>query len=226
MSLTTSPFHPTTGELLPVYQDAYLRGDLSGTSSDLVDAYLKANPTKGHEAYQRFYALQDKGHAVRPAGWLQQQLHLIRTEPARFRQRAGSMVVAAVLLSGAVFAANTLPKNKITVSPAVSSSVALSMSEASSAVTATTVVKGRILDENGRPLIGATVLHKASGRGVSTDAAGNYSLAVPANQTSQLQFGYGGYTEEEIQVKGASVQNVTLLPNIERQKGKRHWWQF
>lgn len=226
MSLTTSPFHPATGELLPVYQDAYLRGDLSGTNSELVNAYFKANPTKGHEAYQRFYALQDKGHAVRPTGWLQHQMHLIRTESTRFRQRAGGILLVAVLLSGAVFAANTLPGTRKAMPAVATSSIASLAPEAATAATATTVIKGRILDENGRPLIGATVINKTNGHGVSTDATGNYSLTVPAHQAARIQFGYGGYTEEEVQVKGASTQNITLLPRTDQLKTKRHWWQF
>ncbi|RZJ89153.1 MAG: hypothetical protein EOO60_10325, partial [Hymenobacter sp.] len=104
MALTTNPFHPTTNELLPGYRDAYLRGDLSTTNTELVDSYLKANPIKGHEAFQRFHTLQTTGHSVRPVGWLDKQLYLLRTEPQRFRRRAGSLVLVGALLSGAVFA--------------------------------------------------------------------------------------------------------------------------
>lgn len=227
MALTAHPFHPVTQELLPGYRDAYLRGDLTGKNTDLVDAYLKANPDKGGEAFQRFHTLKAKGHDVRPVGWLQGQFDLIRTEPARFRRRAGSIVLVAALLSGAAFANNnlhstasaTLPKG-VVVAPAADAP------EAATAVTKMTTVTGRILDENGRPLIGATVLDKSRGRGVSTDAQGNYSLTVPANQVSKLQVGYGGYGEEDlqIQVKGFSVQNVTLVPQAKAKK--HHWWQF
>ncbi|MVN78399.1 hypothetical protein GO988_18875 [Hymenobacter sp. HMF4947] len=86
-------------------------------------------------------------------------------------------------------------------------------------------VKGRILDENGHPLVGATVLDKNNGRGASTDATGKYTLVVPASQALQLQFGYGGYSEEEVQVKGQGVHNVTLLPRTDIKK-KHHWWPF
>ncbi|RZL14680.1 MAG: hypothetical protein EOO62_04800 [Hymenobacter sp.] len=233
MAITTNPFHPATGELLPGYRDAYLRGDLSGTNTDLVDAYLKANPDKGGETFQRFHTLQATGHDVRPVGWLNQQLHLIRTEPARFRQRAGSLLLVGVLVSGAVFAANnSVDRPKASV-PTVGTMpmAALPAAEEETAAAATlaaaslTTVKGRILDENGRPLIGATILDKQNGRGVSTDAQGNYTLTVPAQRAAQLQFGYGGYTEELVQVKGHGVQNVTLLPRTDIKK-KRHWWSF
>ena len=231
MAITTNPFHPATGELLPGYRDAYLRGDLSGKNTELVDAYLKANPTKGGEAFQRFHSMQATGHAVRPVGWLQNQLHLIRTEPARFRQRAGSLLLVGVLVSGAVFAANNsavAPSRDFAGSPdaaAASAPVAADAAAEALEMASLSTVKGRILDENGHPLIGATIIDKASGRGVSTDAKGDYTLAVPAHRAAQLQFGYGGYTEEIVQVTGRSVQNVTLLPRTDQPK-KRHWWQF
>lgn len=230
MAITTNPFHPVTGELLPGYRDAYLRGDLSGTNTQLVDAYLKANPHKGGEAFQRFHTLQAKGHDVRPVGWLQNQLHLIRTEPARFRQRAGSLLAIGILVSGAVFASSNSAVRPMgggaaaIEAPAAGTPMAEEDASALEAASLTTV-NGQILDENGHPLIGATIIDKLSGRGVSTDAQGKYTLAVPAHKATQLQFGYGGYTEEMVQVSGRGVQNVTLLPRTDKPK-KRHWWQF
>ncbi|UOQ52352.1 carboxypeptidase-like regulatory domain-containing protein [Hymenobacter cellulosivorans] len=233
MALTAHPFHPTTGELLPTYRDAYLRGDLSGKNADLVDAYLKANPNEGDEALKRFYALREKGHNVRPVGWLQHQFHLMRTEPVRFRRRAGSIVLVGALLSGAVLAGTNLPSaGRIAVPTTTIAAASAEMVSVAAEATATkkmAVVKGRILDENGRPLVGATVLDKISGRGVTTNAQGDYSMFVAPNQASELQFGYGGYTEDEVRVKGSSTQNVTLLPRMndtETTTKKRHWWQF
>jgi hypothetical protein len=220
MALTTHPFHPQTGELLPGFRDAYLRGDLSVKNTELVDAYFKANPSKGGEAYQRFHTLQAKGHDVRPVGWLQNQFDLIRTEPARFRQRVGGLLVVAALIGGAAFAGTNLPTD---VTIAADAPVSLESAESNVAMT---TVSGRILDENGRPLIGATVLDKRSGRGVSTDATGSYTMVVPANRAASLQFGYGGYSDENVQVNGHGTQNVTLLPRTDAPKLKRHWWQF
>ncbi|MGI4742294.1 MAG: carboxypeptidase-like regulatory domain-containing protein [Janthinobacterium lividum] len=233
MALNAHPFHSTTGDLLPSYRDAYLRGDLSVKNTDLVDAYLKANPVKGVEAFERFHTLKEKGHAVQPVGWLQHQFHLIRTEPVRFRQRAGSLLLVGALVSGAAFATShktsNSGRNVAEMAPTLRSPETLpatiAAAEALASTTKMAIVNGRILDENGHPLIGATVLDKNSGRGVSTDAQGNYVLAVPTNQAHQLQFGYGGYSEEEVKVQGRSVQNVTLLPRTDMAK-KRHWWKF
>ncbi|MFD2720560.1 carboxypeptidase-like regulatory domain-containing protein [Hymenobacter monticola] len=235
MALTAHPFHPVTQELLPGYRDAYLRGDLSGKNTELVDAYLKANPEKGGEAFQRFHALKNKGHNVRPVGWLQGQFDLIRTEPARFRQRAGAIVMVAALLSGAAFAGTNLRSaSRAGVGTAAVEEASLTANLAAKAAEVAasskmSVVAGRILDENGRPLIGATVLDRTSGRGVSTDAQGHYLLAVPANQVSTLRVGYGGYADSDLQVnvQKYSMQNVTLLPAEAPAKAKKHhWWQF
>ncbi|RSK35279.1 carboxypeptidase-like regulatory domain-containing protein [Hymenobacter metallilatus] len=227
MALTTYPFHPETGELLPVFRDAYLRGDLSPNNAALVDRYLETHSTKGDAALQRLQQLHHTGHQVRPSNWIQEQLHGLHTEPARFRQRASMVVVAAALMSGAMFAGTRLrveeaPKEVTSVSLDAEGMAAPAVEAAASCYT---TVTGRILDENGRPLVGATVLDKASGRGVSTNAEGEYSLSIPANQLTRLQYGYAGYTEEDAFVKGRRDQTITLLPKAAERK-KRTWWPF
>ncbi|WP_350356621.1 carboxypeptidase-like regulatory domain-containing protein [Hymenobacter canadensis] len=75
----------------------------------------------------------------------------------------------------------------------------------------TSLVRGRVLNEVGKPLAGATILWKGSPYGVTTDSQGNYQLPLAAGHTVVL-FSYAGYVNEEVQVRGAGVQNVTLLP--------------
>ncbi|MGI4733886.1 MAG: carboxypeptidase-like regulatory domain-containing protein [Janthinobacterium lividum] len=70
---------------------------------------------------------------------------------------------------------------------------------------------GRIIDEAGEPLVGATVLLKGTTRGASTDANGNYSLAVPLG-TNTFVFGYSGYQDEVAQSRDGQPITVTLLP--------------
>ncbi|MBD2713715.1 carboxypeptidase-like regulatory domain-containing protein [Microvirga sp. STR05] len=74
-----------------------------------------------------------------------------------------------------------------------------------------TAVRGRVLNEEGKPLVGATVVWKGSPYGVSTDSDGRYQLPLAAGRTVIL-VGYAGYTDEEITVRGGGIQNVTLLP--------------
>ncbi|SDX47629.1 carboxypeptidase-like regulatory domain-containing protein [Hymenobacter psychrophilus] len=79
-------------------------------------------------------------------------------------------------------------------------------------------MNGRVLDENGRPLAGATILLKGSKAATSTDASGNYSLEVPAGADNTLLYGYGGYEDQLLRSRNTKTQNVTLVPT---ENGKR-----
>ncbi|MBC6700147.1 carboxypeptidase-like regulatory domain-containing protein [Hymenobacter puniceus] len=229
MKLSASPFDSVTGGLLPVYRDAYLRGDLSRQNTTAVDAYLKRNRHLADDTLRRFYDMKGEGEQVRPVGWVHRQLELIRTEPKRFRQRAAALVGSAVLIAGASMAATNLPTEESLPTEATGA-VTEAPVEASVASLRMVTVQGRILDENGRPLVGATVLDKATGRGVGTDASGAYSLKLPASSAGKLQFGYGGYADEEIALNGRYVQNVTLVPRDQQEqstgKSRRRWLFF
>ena len=234
MQLTASPFDSTTGTLLPVYRDAYLRGDLSRLNTQAVEAYLKANRQLGDETLLRFYDMQQQGESVKPIGWVGRQLESIRTEPQRFRRRAASLVAGAALVAGASMAAVNLPETNLpTEVPTVSETMtaAVPSAEESASSLRMVTVRGRVLDENGRPLVGATVINKTTGRGAGTDANGNYTLVLPASQARQLQYGYGGYAEEDVTLQqGRYTQNVTLLPakllTAEASRKQRRWWLF
>jgi hypothetical protein len=203
MKLTAYPFDATTGALLPVYRDAYLRGDLSQAHTRLVDAYLKQNPELGEQIWRRFHDMQRAGEEVQSVGWMQRQLDLVRTSPQRVRRQAVSLAAVVALVGGAVLA-NTTPLSLRTDTPADANGPMLM-----------TTVRGKILDENGRPLVGATVLEKGTQRGVSTNAEGEYVLLVPAGRPTTLAYGYGGYADDEILFMGNTrntVENRTLVP--------------
>ena len=222
MSLTASPFNPTTGELLPVYRDAYLRGDLSAGHTKLVDAHLKKNAALGTQTWQRFHEMAQTGEQVQAVGWMQRQLNLVRTSAGRTRRQAATLVAATVLVGGAVFAGTTTPTEALPTAAEAPNATASAMRM--------TTVRGKILDENGRPLIGATVFEKSTRKAVSTNADGEYAMLVPAGRPTTLAYGYGGYTDEEVQFNGRSVENVTLVPNYDApakpaRKAKR-WFFF
>ncbi|UYZ62003.1 carboxypeptidase-like regulatory domain-containing protein [Hymenobacter weizhouensis] len=73
-------------------------------------------------------------------------------------------------------------------------------------------VRGRITDERGRPLVGATVLVQGTQLAASTDASGEYKLDVPAGVT--LQFGYGGYSDYMLYNAGPGTFNVRLQRSV------------
>lgn len=70
---------------------------------------------------------------------------------------------------------------------------------------------GRVLDESGQPLVGATVLLRGSTYGTSTDATGGYMLEVPKGAHT-LVIGYAGYENETASIHDGQPLTVTLLP--------------
>lgn len=73
-------------------------------------------------------------------------------------------------------------------------------------------VRGKITDEAGQPLIGATVAIKNESVGSVTDLDGIYSLSIPDNlaATAVLVFSYTGYSTQEIPLAGRRELNVVM----------------
>ena len=86
---------------------------------------------------------------------------------------------------------------------------------------ANVTMSGRIEDENGRPMVGATVLLRGTSKGTSTDANGNYTLEVPGGNDHSLIYGYGGYEDEIVRSSGAKAVNVTLTPRAKAGRKRR-----
>ena len=61
-------------------------------------------------------------------------------------------------------------------------------------------VKGTVLDENGEPMIGATVKAVGSQGGTVTDMDGNYVLKVD-QKVKQIEVAYIGYRNQKVQIK-------------------------
>lgn len=76
------------------------------------------------------------------------------------------------------------------------------------------LVSGTVTDENGLPLIGATVSLKADpSLGTVTDVEGAYQLQVPDGEGTLL-FSYIGYQTLEEPIAGRTVINTTLTPDV------------
>lgn len=71
------------------------------------------------------------------------------------------------------------------------------------------MVSGKVTDENGEPVIGATVTVKGTIQGVLTDIEGNYK--VQANEGAILEFRYIGFKSVEEQVKKKYNINITMV---------------
>lgn len=76
------------------------------------------------------------------------------------------------------------------------------------------VLTGKVLDENSLPLPGVNVLIKGTTEGTTTDANGQYTLAV-ADEEAILVFTFIGYTTQEVAVKGRTTINVSLVPDVQ-----------
>src|SRR5665213_497668 len=74
----------------------------------------------------------------------------------------------------------------------------------------TTTVKGKVVDEKGEPVIGATVKLKSRPVGTVTDISGNFSLNVPAGETT-LVVSYLGYVTQQIPVSKSSNNLLVTL---------------
>ena len=75
-------------------------------------------------------------------------------------------------------------------------------------------VKGRIVDSNGEPLIGVSVVEKGNkSNGTVTNLDGEYTVNVSANST--LVVSYVGYKTQEVAVGGKRNVNITLAEDAE-----------
>lgn len=72
-------------------------------------------------------------------------------------------------------------------------------------------VSGTVLDPEGEPLIGASVLVQGETMGTATDIDGNYTIQAPSNGT--LVFSYVGYDTQNIPVAGKTTINVNMTEN-------------
>lgn len=75
------------------------------------------------------------------------------------------------------------------------------------------VVKGKIVDENGEPLIGVNVAIDGTTTGTITDFDGNFSMSVFANST--LKVSYIGYATQLIAVSNKDFCSITMRPDNE-----------
>ncbi|MBI5917312.1 MAG: mucoidy inhibitor MuiA family protein, partial [Bacteroidetes bacterium] len=75
-----------------------------------------------------------------------------------------------------------------------------------------TQVSGRVMDESGEPLIGATIVLKGTSMGTITDIDGSYTFRIPPNPAT-LVVSYTGYATQEVPVNGVSI-NIALTSGL------------
>lgn len=72
-------------------------------------------------------------------------------------------------------------------------------------------VTGKVVDQDGNPVVGATVLVKGTKTGVRTDQDGMFRINLPP-QNSIIVVSYVGYRVQEVNVTGVENITVTLEP--------------
>lgn len=87
------------------------------------------------------------------------------------------------------------------------------LAASSSRQVAPTTVSGKVTDENGDGLPGASVIVKGTKVGITTDTDGNFQLDLP-DQAEILVISFIGYETKEINIQNRSVINISLTPNI------------
>ena len=75
-------------------------------------------------------------------------------------------------------------------------------------------VSGVVTDEDGEPLVGATVLIKGTTEGTTTDIDGSFSLDVSGEEDVVLIVSYVGYDEREILLDGQNEVSIALASSV------------
>lgn len=76
----------------------------------------------------------------------------------------------------------------------------------------TKTITGKISDEKGNPIAGASVIVKGGKGGTTTDASGNFRLNAPAG-ANEVTVSYIGYTSQDVSITSTSDIAVSLQPS-------------
>ena len=71
-------------------------------------------------------------------------------------------------------------------------------------------IKGKVIDENGLPIPGVSILIKGTTKATVSDMDGSYQLKADSNGT--LVFSFVGYATVQETIKGRSTIDVKLKP--------------
>lgn len=79
-------------------------------------------------------------------------------------------------------------------------------------IDASRIITGKVTDENGNPIVAATVILKGTSTATVTNANGEYSIVVN-KEKAVLVISYVGYESKEIKLGNALQYNVALQPS-------------
>ncbi len=76
-------------------------------------------------------------------------------------------------------------------------------------------ISGVVVDENGDPVIGASIIVPGTSSGAATDINGKFSIDVPADK-SFIKVSYVGYHDQQIPVGSKSFLDINLEPSTNK----------
>lgn len=74
------------------------------------------------------------------------------------------------------------------------------------------VITGKVVSQDGEPIVGASVMVKGTSEGTTTTSTGSFVLNVP-NLNGTLVVSFVGYTPQEVAIDNRTEINVTLVPS-------------
>ena len=82
----------------------------------------------------------------------------------------------------------------------------------------TGTLSGKVVDETGLPLPGASIQIKSVSKSTSTDLSGNYRITGLANGSVTLSVSFIGYTtlDQVVAVQGNTIANINLKPDAQK----------
>jgi len=78
---------------------------------------------------------------------------------------------------------------------------------------AQTTVTGKVLSEDGDPLIGVNIIESGTSNGTVSDLDGTYSITV-ADANATLDFSYTGYSTQSVALAGQTVLDLTMTEGV------------
>jgi TonB-linked SusC/RagA family outer membrane protein len=76
------------------------------------------------------------------------------------------------------------------------------------------VIRGRVTDDGGLPLVGVSVIPGNSKTGVQTDREGNFSITIPGTGRVTLNFSSAGYKTASVSTDGSAPVSLTMEKNV------------
>ncbi|MGY2133962.1 carboxypeptidase-like regulatory domain-containing protein [Hymenobacter sp. HD11105] len=135
-----------------------------------------------------------------------------------------TLLGSSLLANPALANEPTTKTKRGSVEKASTSVAAVAPAVAPVAVTATTAMltlTGRIRNEEGQPLAGATVYLHGSDLAVITDTEGKFVIEVPAAGKKTLRYGYGGYNDRDVVIGTSAPLTMSLQPSAATLKERK-----